>query len=82
MFKLVFLLLLVVGLCYATEPPEVLKADSSGIIVELREKYGPVIYDTGTVILIYKNNFIVTKKSGTAWYPKENYSCKILAKTK
>jgi hypothetical protein len=58
-------------------------ADSSGIAVELREKYGPVVYDTGTVIMIYDNCFVITHRDGlTAWYPVGNYAVSKITKIK
>jgi hypothetical protein len=49
--------------------------DSCGVAVELREKYGPVINDTGTVIIIWNNYFVITKKDApSAFYPVANYT--------
>jgi hypothetical protein len=58
-------------------------ADTSGIAVELREKYGPVVYDTGTVIMIYDNCFVITHRDGlTSWYPVGNYAVSKITKIK
>jgi len=58
-------------------------ADSGGIIVELREKYGPVVHDTGTVIMLYDNCFIITHRDGmTSWYPVGNYAISKITKLK
>jgi hypothetical protein len=67
------------GLIHAAQQEtEIIGADSTGMIVELREKYGPVIYDTCTVLCTYKNYFVCTGKDETAWYPIANYSAKII----
>jgi hypothetical protein len=58
-------------------------ADTGGIAVELREKYGPVVYDTGTVIMIYDDCFVITHRDGlTSWYPVGNYAVSKITKIK
>jgi hypothetical protein len=66
-----FALLLLVGGAGA----QTLAVDSCGYIVELKEKYGPAVYDTGTVVTLYAEKFVVTHRSGPdSFYPTENYS--------
>jgi hypothetical protein len=53
----------------------VIAADSNGVYVELREKYGPTITDTCTVVSRVGDCFICTHKDGPiAMYPVCNYS--------
>ena len=87
LYTILFLLLLRCDGCIlgpdpmAAEPPDFIGADSNGMVVELREKYGPVVYDTGTVLVLYKGFFVLTTKDrGVVWYPSANYSCKIIQK--
>ena len=55
--------------------------DSCGIAVELREKYGPVVHDTGTVVTLWNNFFVVTKRDRPpALYPVGNYAVQKLTK--
>jgi hypothetical protein len=69
--RILILLLLAATSLLATE----IAKDSCGVIVELREKYGPTIVDTGTVLMVYDNNFVLTKfNQPAAWYPVANYA--------
>jgi hypothetical protein len=41
------------------------------------------VYDTGTVIMIYDNCFVITHRDGlTAWYPVGNYAVSKITKIK
>ena len=56
-------------------------SDSCGVAVELREKYGPVVCDTGTVVTLWNNFFVVTKRDRPpALYPVGNYAVQKLTK--
>lgn len=69
-------LLLVIFLA-CTASGAVIAHDSCGIVVELREKYGPVITDTGTVLSTINECFVLTKyNKPAAWYPVANYAVK------
>lgn len=58
-------------------------ADSCGFVVELREKYGPVVHDTGTVISIWNNFFVISKRDAPpALYPVGNYAVQKITKIK
>lgn len=57
--------------------------DSCGIIVEFREKYGPVVHDTGTVVMVRDNCWVITHRDGcTTWYPIVNYAISRITKLK
>jgi hypothetical protein len=77
MRKLLAIFLLAVGMAWGWP----ISSDSCGIAVELREKYGPVVYDTGTVIMLYENCFVITKRDGaSSWYPVGNYAVSKITK--
>jgi hypothetical protein len=62
---------------------EIIASDFNGIIVLFGEKYGTSFYDTGTVLMLYNNCFILTKKNEpSSWYPVENFSVKKIIKIK
>ena len=53
--------------------------DSCGVVVEIREKYGPVWMDTATVVSMADGCFVLTKRAGlTGWYSMQNYSVRII----
>jgi hypothetical protein len=55
--------------------PVMIAYDSNGIYVQLREKYGPIINDTCTVLSRTDDCFICTHRDGPiAVYPACNYS--------
>jgi hypothetical protein len=60
---------------------ELIAKDSCGIIVELREKYGPAIIDTGTMIMTYNNFFVIVHRDfPSTFYPIANYSVSKITK--
>jgi hypothetical protein len=57
----------------------VIAQDSAGLVVEFKEKYGPVVIDTGTVLMAHYGSFVLVKRDrGSAWFPMANYSQRVL----
>ena len=53
----------------------VIAADSTGLIVRIKEKYGPTHCDTCTVLMEHPNEYICVKKDGyPVRYPIGNVS--------
>jgi hypothetical protein len=51
------------------------------VAVELHEKYGPVVHDTGTVVSIWNGCFVVTHYNRpVTLYPIANYSVSKITK--
>jgi len=82
----IFISLLVIGSFIGiieASQPVVIAQDSLGLEVQIKEKYGPTIIDSGTVLMLWKNNFILLKRSGVrSWYPVANHSVKVLERKK
>ena len=73
--------ILALALLAAVVGGQPIASDSCGVAVELREKYGPVVHDTGTVITLWNNFFVVTKRDRPpALYPIGNYAVQKLTK--
>ena len=76
--KICIACLTVLTFCQAQE---VIAKDSLGMIVEVKEKYGGLLYDTCTVVMYYSGQFVLVKKTGrTGWYPASFHSVRILEK--
>jgi len=56
---------------------DVIKADSVGFGVVVKEKYGPAITDSCTVLMVHNGCFVVVRRNSTAWYPMANYSVSV-----
>lgn len=77
-----------IGICIAcltaltlSRAQETIAKDSTGMIVEVKEKYGGVLYDTCTVVMYFEDSFVLVKRSGrTGWYPSSFHSVRILEK--
>jgi hypothetical protein len=79
MRQIILMVLVMAAVCIAQS----IAQDSCDIAVELREKYGPVVYDTGTVIMIHDNCFVITHRDASStWYPVGNYSISKITKLK
>ena len=77
-----FIALLIPIICactiHASEPICIAK-DSTGMIVQLKEKYGMQSTECCKVIMKCESNFVLTKGDNkSSWYPCENFSLKIL----
>jgi hypothetical protein len=56
---------------------ELIAKDSTGLLVEIKEKYGPTTYDSGTVLIIYNGFFVLSKRNNPSnYYPCCNYAVK------
>ena len=54
---------------------ELIALDPNGLIVTLKEKYGPAIQDTGTVVIEYKNQYVIVRRNGPSGrYPIANWA--------
>ena len=57
---------------------ELIAKDSAGLIVEVKEKYGGINYDTCTIVMKYDGDFITVHRNGTtSRYPACFHSIKI-----
>ena len=78
----IFLFLLLLGSCLSfldAADQVVIAKDSLGIVVEFKEIYGNYTTDTGTVLLHYKNNFVLVKRdTQSSWYPASRYSIRAI----
>lgn len=53
--------------------------DSIGLIINVREKYGPTFLDTGNVLFEHNSDLVLSTKNGIkSIYPKANYSITIV----
>jgi hypothetical protein len=60
---------------------EVIAQDSNGLVVEVKEKYGGLLLDTATVVMLHQGQFVLVKKEGgTGWYPSSFHSVRVLEK--
>ena len=72
-------LFLIITLVTALLAGQTIAKDSVGLVVMVREKYGPALVDTCTVVTLHENNFVLTHRDGrTGWYPVGNYSVNII----
>jgi len=70
-----------VALVPADEGAQEIARDSAGLVVEFKEKYGPAVIDTGTVLMEYRGSFVLTKKDRpSAWFPISNYSQRVISR--
>ena len=71
------------GACIAqdTRSVSVIAQDTAGLVVEVKEKYGGVLIDTGTVLMYHTGQFVLTKKNGLSdWFPASFHSVRVLEK--
>lgn len=67
------------GACVQAQEPTAVWYDSTGLIVELKEKYGGTMVDTCTVLMIRDDVYYTTHRDGTGGtYPMANYSARIV----
>ena len=73
-------LLIIIGLlAYPLYAQQVIAQDSTGLIVEVKEKYGGLIIDTCSVVMLHNNQFVLVKKEGsTGWFPASFHSVRIV----
>jgi hypothetical protein len=63
------------------ETSEVIAADSLGMQVMVKEKYGSYVLDTCTVVMLYKGNFVLVHRSRpSGWYPTSFHSVQVVSK--
>lgn len=78
--------LIIIALMAATlfaedNAPQVIAADSNGVVVTVKEKYGFATLDTCTVVMLVKNQFVlVHREGGSSWYPTSFHSVQVLEK--
>ena len=81
MFRNIFLgicTLLFFVIIFAKNPIWIAHDYENGVIVEIREKYGPTITDTCNVVCIIDDCFYLSTKDGVKRIlPKSNYSITI-----
>jgi hypothetical protein len=59
--------------------PQVIAADSNGVVVQVKEKYGSYVLDTCTVVMLMKGQFVlVHREGGSSWYPTSFHSVQVL----
>ncbi len=75
----VFLLMLIILLCAKhCNCQQLIAKDSNGLIVEIKEKYGNVIYDSCTIIMKHDGDFVVIHRDGTVGrYPETFHSLRV-----
>ena len=60
---------------------EVIAADTLGMVVQIREKYGPTLTDTCTVLMYHAGQFVLVKKDGlSGWFPASFHSVRVMEK--
>ena len=68
-------------LVHAEQTPQVLAKDTTGVVVQVKEKYGTHLTDTCTVVMLVKNQFVLVHREGvSSWYPTSFHSVKIVRK--
>ena len=59
--------------------PQVIAADSNGVVVQVKEKYGSYVIDTCTVVMLMEGQFVlVHREGGSGWYPSSFHSVQVL----
>ncbi|RPJ55941.1 MAG: hypothetical protein EHM12_11275 [Dehalococcoidia bacterium] len=72
---LIYLFLVVLFLLSYNSYSQIIAKDSLGLSIQIKEKYGGIFYDTGTVISIVNECIFITKKNEySSIFPLCNYS--------
>ena len=59
--------------------PHVIAADSNGVVVQVKEKYGAYTIDTCTVVMLVQGQFVLVHRDrGSGWYPASFHSVQVL----
>lgn len=71
---------IIIGLlAAAVRSQSVIAQDSAGLVVEVKEKYGGILMDTCTVVLIHGGMFVLVKRTGESrWFPTSFHSVRII----
>ncbi|MBD3390496.1 MAG: hypothetical protein GF418_00620, partial [Chitinivibrionales bacterium] len=60
---------------------QVIAQDSEGLIVEVKEKYGGIVVDTCTVVMLHDRQFVVVnREGGSGWFPASFHSVRIVGR--
>lgn len=86
MLKILCVILMFVGIIHASD---VIANDTNGVIVEVKEKYGGILLDTCTVVIVNGDCFVLVHRNRPAsyfpvsfhsircWYLKDNQNKEI-----
>ena len=76
---LVIIALFAVTAFAESKGPQVIAADSNGVVVQVKEKYGSYVIDTCTVVMLTEGQFVlVHREGGSGWYPTSFHSVQVL----
>lgn len=79
--RIILTLILLLWFVARLDAQQVIAKDSVGLIVEVKEKYGGLIFDTCTVIMLFDNQFVLVHREGsTGWYPTSFHSIRLLGR--